>query len=165
MCRSNADVWHFKRTVATHILRISLCIRLSFNLDTTCPVILCNGRIAFHNIAIGINTAIYFMIQFASSRFGFQDAMPHRSIFRSGRSRFIIAICQIEFRILATIASETAFTPIVINIIAYIKISAIVIVSLMFPVPKDSEIRGQRLPWCANRIWWKEALSPLNIAP
>ena len=104
MCRSNADVWHFKRTVATHILRISLCIRLSFNLDTTCPVIFCNGRITFHNIAIGINTTIYFMIQFASSCFGFQDAMPHRSIFRSGRSRFIIVVDHIEHSsIIATV--------------------------------------------------------------
>ena len=104
MCGSNADVRHFKRTVATHILRISICIRLSFNLDTTCPVVLCNGRIAFHNITISINTAIHFMIQFASSRFGFQDAMPHRSIFRSGRSRFIIVVYHIEHSgIIATV--------------------------------------------------------------
>ena len=104
MCRSNADVRHFKRTVATHILRISICIRLSFNLDTTCPVVLCNGRIAFRNINISINTAIHFMIQFASSRFGFQDAMPHRSIFRSGRSRFIIVVYHIEHSgIIATV--------------------------------------------------------------
>ena len=46
--------------------------------------------VSYTHLDVYKRQAIYFMIQFASSRFGFQDAMPHRSIFRSGRSRFII---------------------------------------------------------------------------
>ena len=58
-CIHNRNVGHIKRLVRAHQRQyrfIDLCIMV-INLYATLPVILCNLRIAFHDVAVGIDTS------------------------------------------------------------------------------------------------------------
>ena len=96
ICTHNFDIRHLKRLIGSYIFSISVSIWLIFNLDTTFPVVCCNGRIAFHDISVSIYTSIGFIVQLATSCFRFQNTMSDIRVFRCSRSRLVVVVNHIE---------------------------------------------------------------------
>ena len=120
---------HFtERLVVRHLHSLLFFIRyalfykalIKLRPNTVRPIIGTNFWITLYIIVANIGSG---------RRIGRKDTI--RLIARTcGRSRFVVTVRQVECSIFATITSKTALTPIVINIITYIEISAVVIRAL-----------------------------------
>ena len=126
------DMRHGERLIAAHQFGISVGIGLFLHLDTTVPVILCDFRITFHNVSIGIHTSVHLVVQLASSGFRFQDTMSHIGILGCGRSRLVIVVNHVEHcRVVSSV--RRAMHPVENHIVHKVK----------DPVPSDRRVTSR----------------------